>query len=121
MRDYERNYSLTQLLHEILTKTSKYIKPPPKLHDTDHAPNVADIATRLIDLITRGTQMQILKSNLEVITVNGDLPNNRFQTFISRLALEDLYVNSYSNYTATESLKPEIAPDTTTVGGIKFS
>ena len=40
MRDYERNYSLIQLLHEILTKTSKYIKPPLRLSDTDHAPNI---------------------------------------------------------------------------------
>ena len=46
MKDYERNLSLVQLLHEILTKTQKYIKPPPKLHDTDHAPNVADVVTR---------------------------------------------------------------------------
>mgnify|MGYP001408770275 CR=1 FL=1 len=37
------NLSLLQLFYDILTKTQKYIKPPPKLHDTDHAPNVADI------------------------------------------------------------------------------
>ena len=49
--------------------------PPPKLHDTDHAPNVADIVTRFIDLITKDTQLQIFQSGLEVITVNGQLPN----------------------------------------------
>ena len=38
--------SLVQLFYDILTKTQKYIKPPPKLHDPDHAPNVADIVTR---------------------------------------------------------------------------
>ena len=71
----------------MLTKTSKYIKPPPKLHDTDHGPNVADIVTRFIDLITRDTPLRILQSGLQMITVNGILPNNRFQNFISHLKL----------------------------------
>ena len=48
--------SLVQLFYDILTKTQKYIKPPPKLHDPDHAPNVADIVTRFIDLITKAKQ-----------------------------------------------------------------
>ena len=67
--------SLVQFFYDLLTRTQKYIKPPPKLHDTDHAPNVADIVTRFIDLITKDTQLQILQSGLEVITVNGQLPN----------------------------------------------
>ena len=45
--------SLVQFFYDLLTRTQKYIKPPPKLHDTDHAPNVADIVTRFIDLITK--------------------------------------------------------------------
>ena len=65
--------SLVQLFYDILTKTQKYIKPPPKLHDPDHAPNVADIVTRFIDLITKATQMQMLQSGREFITVNGNL------------------------------------------------
>ena len=83
MKDYERNLSLVQLFHDILTKTQKYIKPPPKLHDTDHAPNVADIVTRFIDLITKATQLQILQSGLEVITVNGQLPMSSSTAFLS--------------------------------------
>ena len=82
--------SLVQFFYDLLTRTQKYIKPPPKLHDTDHAPNVADIVTRFIDLITKAKQEQLLDSNLKVITVNGNLPNNKFQVFISNLTLEDL-------------------------------
>ncbi|CAL6332536.1 unnamed protein product [Bathycoccus prasinos] len=109
------NLSLVQLFYDILMKTQKYIKPPPKLHDTDHAPNVADIVTRFIDLITKATQMQMLQSGREVITVNGNLPNNNFQAFISNLTLEDLYVNSYHNYPVTV-VTPEITATNTTAG-----
>ena len=93
--------SLVQFFYDLLTRTQKYIKPPPKLHDTDHAPNVADIATRFIDLITKAKQEQLLDSNQKVITVNGNLPNNKFQVFISNLTLEDLYNNDYHIYKAT--------------------
>ena len=79
MKDYDRNLLLVQLFHDILTKTQKYIKPPPKLHDPDHALNVADIVTRFIDLITKATQMQVLQSGLEVITVTGNLPITIFK------------------------------------------
>ena len=49
-------------------------------------------------MITKAKQEQLLDSNLKVITVNGNLPNNNFQAFISNLTLEDLYVNSYHIY-----------------------
>ena len=59
--------------------------------------------------------MQQLQSGLEVITVNGILPNNRFQAFISNLTLEDLYVNSYHNYQVTV-VTPGITTANTTAG-----
>ena len=40
MKGHQRNYAILNLLYEILTKTSKYIKPPLKLSDIDHAPLV---------------------------------------------------------------------------------
>ena len=104
-----------QFFYDLLTRTQKYIKPPPKLHDTDHAPNVADIVTRFIDLITKAKQEQLLDSGRKVITVNGNLPNNDFQVFISNLTLEELYVNSYHNYVAT-NVPSEIIGTNTTAG-----
>jgi hypothetical protein len=59
--------------------------------------------------------MQMLQSGREVITVNGNLPNNNFQAFISNLTLEDLYVNSYFNYTE-QAVTPEITTANTTAG-----
>ena len=59
--------SLVQFFYDLLTRTQKYIKPPPKLHDTDHAPNVADIVTRFIDLITKAKQEQLLDSNRKLL------------------------------------------------------
>ena len=100
--------SLVQFFYDLLTRTQKYIKPPPKLHDTDHAPNVADIVTRFIDLITKAKQEQLLDSNQKVITVNGNLPNNKFQVFISNLTLEDLYNNDYHIYKATKMFLREL-------------
>ena len=61
--------------------------------------------------------MQLLKSGLEVITVNDDLPNGRFQDFISQLTLEDLCLTSYFNSTSTETdVKPDIKLANTTAG-----
>jgi hypothetical protein len=108
--------SLVQFFYDLLTRTQKYIKPPPKLHDTDHAPNVADIVTRFIDLITKAKQEQLLDSNRKVITVNGNLPNNKFQVFISNLTLEDLYNNDYHIYKATKDVPSGILETNTTAG-----
>ena len=108
--------SLVQFFYDLLTRTQKYIKPPPKLHDTDHAPNVADIVTRFIDLITKTSANQRnLQSGREVITVNGNLPNKSFQVFISNLTLEDLYNNDYHIYGA-KNVTPEILETNTTAG-----
>ena len=60
MKGHQRNYAILNLLYGILTKTSKYIKPPLKLSDTDHAPNVADINNQLIELLTKGVPGQEL-------------------------------------------------------------
>ena len=108
--------SLVQFFYDLLMRTQKYIKPPPKLHDTDHAPNVADIVTRFIDLVTKAKQEQLLDSNQKVITVNGNLPNNKFQVFISNLTLEDLYNNDYHIYKATKDVPSGILETNTTAG-----
>ena len=56
-----------------------------------------------------------LQSGREVITVNGNLPNKRFQVFISNLTLEDLYNNDYHIYGA-KNVTPEILETNTTAG-----
>ena len=43
---HQRNYVVLNLLYDISTKTSKYIKQPLKLSDTDHASSVADITNQ---------------------------------------------------------------------------
>ena len=60
--------------------------------------------------------MQMLQSGREVITVNGNLPNNNFQAFISNLTLEDLYNNDYHIYKATKDVPPGILETNTTAG-----
>ena len=80
----QRNYAILNLLYGILTKTSKYIKPPLRLSDTDHAPNVADITNQLIELLTKGHPGQELYTEgLELITVHSNVSNTSFQNFIS--------------------------------------
>ena len=75
MKGHQRNYAILNLLYGILTKTSKYIKPPLKLSDTDHAPNVTDIITnQLIELLTKGVPGQELYTEgLELITVHSNV------------------------------------------------
>ena len=70
MKGHQRNYAILHLLYEILTKTSKYIKPPLKLSDTDHAPNVADLTNRLVDLLTRGGR-ELHSKGLKLITIHS--------------------------------------------------
>ena len=83
---HQRNYAILNLFYGILTKTSKYIKPPLKLSDTDHAPNVADITNQLIELLTKGVPGQELYTEgLELITVHSNVSNTSFQNFISAL------------------------------------
>ena len=93
MKGHQRNYAILNLFHGILTKTSKYIKPPLKLSDTDHAPNVADITNHLVELLTRGTPGTNLHSEgLKLITVHSNVSNTSFQDFISKIKIEDLYL-----------------------------
>ena len=127
MKGHQRNYAILNLFHGILTKTSKYIKPPLKLSDTDHAPNVADITNHLVELLTRGTPGTNLHSGgLKLITVHSNVSNTSFQDFISKIKIEDLYLkqpplanadaNANANGIATIEIDPQIKLSNTTAG-----
>lgn len=115
---HQRNYAILNLFYGILTKTSKYIKPPLKLSDTDHAPNVADIKNQLIELLTRGTPGQELYTQgLELITVHT-VSNTSFQEFVSAMKIEDLYLQRPSNEAEANAneIDPQIKLSNTTEG-----
>jgi len=127
MKGHQRNYAISNLIYGILTKTSKYIKPPLKLSDTDHAPNVADITNQLIELLTKGHPGQELYTEgLELITVHSNVSNTSFQNFISKIKIEDLYLkqpplanadaNANANGIATIEIDPQIKLSNTTAG-----
>ena len=98
----------------VLTKTSKYIKPPLKLSDTDHAPNVADITNQLVELLSRGNPGQELYTEgLELITIHSNVSNTSFQEFISKIKIEDLYLRRDANET---EIDPQLKLSNTTVG-----
>ena len=99
MKGHQKNYAILNLLYDISTKTSKYIKQPLKLSDTDHAPNVADITNKLVELLTRGNPGQELYTEgLELITVHSTVSNTSFQDFIS--AITENGVVGYGQATA---------------------
>ena len=94
--------------------TSKYIKPPLKLSDTDHAPNVADITNQLIELLTRGIPGQpLFTEDLELITIHSNVSNMSFQEFISEIKIEDLYLRQDANEV---EIDPQIKLSNTTAG-----
>ena len=103
-----------------VTKTSKYIKPPLKLSDTDHAPNVADITNHLVELLTRGKSGKSLHSDgLKLITIHSNVSNTSFQNFISKIKIEDLYLQrplANANANATIEIGPQMKLSNTTAG-----
>ena len=124
MKGQQRNYAILNLIYGILTKTSKYIKPQLKLSDTDHAPNVADITNHLVELLTRGKSGKPLHSEgLKLITIHSNVSNTSFQNFISKIKIEDLYLqrpladaDANANANATIEIDPQIKLSTTAAG-----
>jgi len=116
MKSHQKSYAILNLLFDISTKTSKYIKQPHKLSDTDHAPNVADITNRLVQLLTKEDEGKELYSGIHLITVHGNISNASFQDFISLIKIEDLYLQRPSNETANATDFSQISTSNTTAG-----
>ena len=98
MKGHQKNCAILNLLFDISTKTSKYIKQPLKLSDPDHAPNIADITIKLVDLLTKGDPAKEIYSGIHLVTVNGNISNASFQDFIS--AITENGVVGYGQATA---------------------